>query len=123
MSLTEANAHRIEALCDAAHAAEDAHLCALMARVAVADAAAFATLYDATSSRVFALARKLSSDLPGAEALTEEVYWQAWIQAARFDRARGSVPAWLRMLALNLAPLTLRAGLAERGAVTEDHSS
>ena len=84
-------------------ALEDAELCELVARVARADQKALAALYDATVSRVFSLARGITRNLQCAEEVTEDVYWQVWRQALRFDRRRGAVMAWLLTLARSRA--------------------
>jgi RNA polymerase sigma-70 factor (ECF subfamily) len=76
-------------------ATEDALLCALVQRVGRAEQKALAELYDATVSRVFGLARGITRNPQAAEEVTEDVYWQAWRQALRFDRQRGPVMAWL----------------------------
>ena len=90
--------------------AEDALLCALVARVALGDQKALAQLYDATSARVYGLARGITRNQHCAEEVTEDVYWQAWRQALRFDRRRGPVIAWLLTLARSRALDHLRRG-------------
>jgi RNA polymerase sigma factor (sigma-70 family) len=82
---------------------EDARLCVLMARVARAEQKALAELYDLTVTRVYGLARGITRHQPAAEEVTEDVYWQVWRQALRFDRRRGPVMAWLLMLARSRA--------------------
>jgi RNA polymerase sigma-70 factor (ECF subfamily) len=79
--------------------AEDELLCALVARISRADQRALAELYDITVRRVYGLARGITHNLQCAEEVTEDVYWQVWRQALRFDRRRGSVMAWLLTLA------------------------
>ena len=79
--------------------AEDELLCALVARIARSDQKALAELYDITVSRVYGLARGITRNLQCAEEVTEDVYWQVWRQALRFDRRRGPVMAWLLTLA------------------------
>lgn len=75
--------------------AEDAALCALVARVGASDAQALQALYDATVGRVYAMARGIARNPQCAEDMTEDVYWQVWRKAVRFDRPRGPVMAWL----------------------------
>src|SRR5438552_12915401 len=82
---------------------DDEALCALVARVARSDQSALAQLYDATASRVYSLARSVTRNLQCAEDVTEDVYWQVWRQALRFDRHRGPVMAWLLTLARSRA--------------------
>jgi RNA polymerase sigma factor (sigma-70 family) len=82
---------------------EDLKLCEWVARVAAADERALGLLYDATVSRVYSMARGITHNLQCAEEVTEEVYWQVWRQALRFDRQRGPVMAWLLTLARSRA--------------------
>jgi len=89
---------------------DDEALCALVARVARSDQEALAELYDATASRVYSLARSVTRNLQCAEDVTEDVYWQVWRQALRFDRHRGPVMAWLLTLARSRALDHLRRG-------------
>jgi RNA polymerase sigma-70 factor (ECF subfamily) len=89
---------------------EDELLCALVARVSRADQKALAELYDITVSRVYGLARGITRNLQCAEDVTEEVYWQVWRQALRFDRRRGPVMAWLLTLARSRGLDHLRRG-------------
>ncbi len=49
------------------------------------------------------MARGITRDPQCAEEVTEEVDWQAWRQALRFDLRRGSVMAWLLTLARSRA--------------------
>lgn len=84
-------------------AAEDELLCALVQRMAGGDEKALAELYDRTFSRVFAMARGITRNPPCAEEVTEDVFWQAWRQALRYDRRRGPVLAWLLTLARSRA--------------------
>jgi RNA polymerase sigma-70 factor (ECF subfamily) len=94
----------------AQHPAEDDLLCALVARVSRSDQKALAELYDLTVSRVYGLARGITRNLQCAEDVTEDVYWQVWRQALRFDRRRGPVMAWLLTLARSRGLDHLRRG-------------
>lgn len=82
---------------------EEQRLGALVARVAGGDQKALGELYDATSGRIFSMARGITRNPQCAEEVTEDVYWQAWRQALRFDPKRGSVMAWLLTLARSRA--------------------
>ena len=110
--MTEAVHSNVEAqaLPIAHNEAEDRLLCALVARVSRADQKALAELYDATVSRVYGMARGITRNLQCAEEVTEDVYWQVWRQALRFDRRRGPVMAWLLTLARSRALDHLRRG-------------
>ena len=89
---------------------EDARLCSLVERIGRGDETALAALYDATAGRVFAMVRGITRNLQCAEEVTEDVFWQAWRQALRFDRRRGPVMAWLLTLARSRALDHLRRG-------------
>lgn len=83
--------------------AEPQRLAELVARIARSDEKALADLYDATSGRIFSMVRTITRNLQCAEEVTEDVYWQVWRQALRFDAQRGTVLAWLFTLARSRA--------------------
>ncbi|MEQ1806898.1 MAG: sigma-70 family RNA polymerase sigma factor [Burkholderiaceae bacterium] len=83
--------------------AEPQRLAELVARIAQSDEKALGDLYDATSSRIFSMVRTITRNLQCAEEVTEDVYWQVWRQALRFDARRGAVLAWLFTLARSRA--------------------
>jgi len=59
------------------------------------DQAAFARLYDATSSRVVGLAVRVVRDPAQAEEVAQEAFLEIWKTSGRFDPAKGSPLAWL----------------------------
>jgi RNA polymerase sigma-70 factor, ECF subfamily len=59
------------------------------------DEAAFAQLYDATSSRVVGLAVRVVRDPAQAEEVAQEAFLDIWRQSGRFDPAKGSPLGWL----------------------------
>jgi RNA polymerase sigma factor (sigma-70 family) len=69
---------------------------------AVADRA-FSTLYEATVDRVYSVVRRFLRDDHLCEEVVEEVYCQAWRDAATHDDTRGPVIAWLLMMARSRA--------------------
>ena len=73
------------------------------------DTAALETLYDRYSSTVCALALRVCGNRAEAEEITQEVFWQLWKQATRFDPARGSLASWLFTMTRNRALDGLRA--------------
>jgi RNA polymerase sigma-70 factor (ECF subfamily) len=70
-------------------------LAELLRRSSRGDEAAFAEVYDATSSRAFGLAVRVVRDRAQAEEVTQEAYLDVWRTASRFDPARGSALSWL----------------------------
>lgn len=59
------------------------------------DEQALAELYEATLARVYGLALRITRSPQAAEEVSEDVYWQVWREAPRFDAQRGNVIAWL----------------------------
>lgn len=70
-------------------------LAALLRLSARGDEAAFATLYDAMSSRVYGLLLRVVRDPAQAEEVTQETFLEIWRMASRFDPNRGSAVAWM----------------------------
>lgn len=77
---------------------EPADLAGLIRRCARGDEDAFATLYDATSPRVYGLALRVVRNPAHAEEVTQETYLEIWRHSARFDAGRGSALSWLLTL-------------------------
>jgi RNA polymerase sigma-70 factor (ECF subfamily) len=67
----------------------------LIRRMAAADRQAFTAFYDAYSSLVFTLVRRLLGNPTDAEDVLQEVFWQSWREAGTYDEGRGSPEAWL----------------------------
>jgi RNA polymerase sigma factor (sigma-70 family) len=64
---------------------------------------ALGQLYDHAVQRVHALVRRFVHEDGAAQEVTEDVFYQAWLQSPRFDSARGSVMAWLLTMARSRA--------------------
>ena len=93
----------------ASDAADDEVLVALVHRIVYQDESAFATFYRALSSRVFTQAMRITRDIGCAQEVVEDVFWQVWRQAPRFDPQRGTVMAWVHRIARSRALDALRA--------------
>jgi RNA polymerase sigma-70 factor, ECF subfamily len=80
----------------------------LVSRVRASDQNAMGTLYDRYSPLVYAVGLRVLSDTAAAEDVLQEVFMQLWCNPARFDASRGSLGAWLAVIARNRAIDVLR---------------
>ena len=102
----------------------------LLARAGLGDRAAFATLYERTSSHLFAVVLRIQRDRSQAEDILQEVYVNVWRSASSFDAAQSQPLTWLTSIARNRAIDSLRrmqaqpqarvAGAAAEGRDSED---
>ena len=83
-------------------------LSALLARAGLGDRAAFATLYERTSSHLFAVVLRINRDRGQAEDILQEVYVNVWRAASGFDAAQSQPLTWLTSIARNRAIDSLR---------------
>jgi RNA polymerase sigma factor (sigma-70 family) len=80
----------------------------LLARAGLGDRAAFATLYNRTSSHLFAVVLRINRDRAQAEDILQEVYVNVWRSAQSFDAAQSQPLTWLTSIARNRAIDSLR---------------
>jgi RNA polymerase sigma-70 factor (ECF subfamily) len=93
----------------------------LVASMALGDTAALTEFYDATVGKVVATARAILRQNEDAEEVTCDVYTQAWQTAARYDRSRGNVLAWLLTITRSRALDLLRQRRSrDRGLTPEE---
>ncbi len=80
----------------------------LVSRVRAGDQNAMGALYDRYSPLVYAVGLRVLAETAAAEDLLQEVFMQLWRNPARFDASRGSLGAWLAVIARNRAIDALR---------------
>ncbi|HZW72990.1 MAG TPA: sigma-70 family RNA polymerase sigma factor [Caldimonas sp.] len=80
----------------------------LLARTALGDRAAFATLYERSSPHLFAVVLRITRDRAQAEDILQEVYVNVWRAASSFDAAQSQPLTWLTSIARNRAIDSLR---------------
>jgi RNA polymerase sigma-70 factor (ECF subfamily) len=91
-----------------ARALDEGELAALVLRVCDQHEPSLARLYEATAIRVHSLVLRIVRIAALAEEVVEDVYWQVWREAPRFDAERGKVVAWLLAIARSRAIDALR---------------
>lgn len=67
-----------------------------------------AALYDRYSSIVYSVALRVLGDTSAAEDVLQDVFMQLWRNPGLFDSSRGSLGAWLAVIARNRAIDALR---------------
>jgi RNA polymerase sigma-70 factor (ECF subfamily) len=88
----------------------------LVRNVAEGDGDALGVLYDRHAGAVFTLAVRILRDRAEAEEVVQEVFAQAWRQAARYDASRATVIGWLLMMTRTRAIDHVRARQARPDA-------
>ena len=89
----------------ASKAAEDA---ALLAKVEQGDQEAMASLFDRYSGIVYSVALRVLKDTGQAEDVMQDIFIQIWRKPSAFVSGRGSLGAWLVVVARNRAIDSLR---------------
>jgi RNA polymerase sigma-70 factor (ECF subfamily) len=72
------------------------------------DESALAVLYDRYSGLVFSVAKRILGDRGAAEEILQDILYQVWRTASRFDLTQGSLAGWLLVAARNRAIDRLR---------------
>lgn len=67
------------------------------------DRAAFRTLYDLTSAKLFGVCLRICGDRQAAEDVLSDVYMTVWRRAGAFEPGRASPISWLATIARNRA--------------------
>jgi RNA polymerase sigma-70 factor (ECF subfamily) len=88
----------------------------LLARIGQKDEDALSALYDRYSGLVFSEAKRILQDTGAAEEILQDLFYQVWRTAERFDPAKGSLAGWLLVAARNRAISKLR----RKGGRTEE---
>ena len=71
----------------------------LVVRIRAGDQQAMSELYDRYSKVVYAVALRVLQDAAGAEDVLQDVFLQLWRNPDAFDASRGSLAAWLAVIA------------------------
>ena len=80
----------------------------LLLRIRQKDEAALSELYDRYSGLVYSQAHRILRDAGAAEEILQDLFYQVWRTAERFDPSRGSLAGWLLVAARNRAISRLR---------------
>ena len=86
----------------------------LVQRIAAGDETALTRVYDRFAPTVFGVARRVLGDATAAEDVVQEVFVSLWGRPQMFDSARGTLAAWLGMLAHRRAVDRVRREEASR---------
>ncbi len=101
----------------------DMQLIALIDRVALRDANALRQLYDATSSKLYAVAMRVVSNTEHAEDVLQDAYLNIWRIAGDYRASLSPPMAWMGIVVRSRALDFLRKRKAERalGGVSIDN--
>jgi RNA polymerase sigma-70 factor, ECF subfamily len=80
----------------------------LVSAIRSGDEQAMAQIYERYSPIVYAVALRVLGDTATAEDILQEVFMQLWRTPEVFNASRGSLPAWLAVIARNRAIDSLR---------------
>ena len=80
----------------------------LVARIRAGDQFALSELYDRYSNIVYGVALRVLQDTGAAEDILQDIFLQLWRKPDAFDSSRGSLGAWLAVIARHRAIDRLR---------------
>ncbi len=95
----------------------------LLSRAGLGDRAAFATLYERTSSHLFAVVLRINRDRGQAEDILQEVFVSVWRSAQGFDAAQSQPLTWLTRIARNRAIDSLRRAQTQPQFDSRNHAT
>ena len=75
----------------------------LVARIRAGDQTAMSELYDRYSNVVYGVALRVLQDAAAAEDVLQDIFLQLWRKPDAFDSSRGSLGAWLAVIARHRA--------------------
>ena len=81
--------------------AAQSRLAELLARTALGDRQAFAQLYDATRSKLFAVSLRIVRERPLAEEVLQDSYVNIWNHAGDYAQARSAPTTWMTAIVRN----------------------
>jgi RNA polymerase sigma-70 factor (ECF subfamily) len=90
------------------HRPEAADDIRLIARIRAGEPGAMSELYDRYSSVVYGVALRVLQDAAAAEDVLQDIFLQLWRKPDAFDSSRGSLVAWLAVIARHRAIDRLR---------------
>lgn len=103
-----------------AHAAEQAHLAALVSRCVGGDNTAWEALVRREQRRVYGLCYRFTGSAADSEDLTQDVFLKVYRSLKTFDPARASFSVWLTALTRNLLVDHYRRSRLERASESLD---
>jgi RNA polymerase sigma-70 factor (ECF subfamily) len=98
----------------------------LIVAVAGGDRAAYSQLYDEVADTVYGLAKRVVVDPSRAQEIAQDVLFEIWQKADRFDPERGSAITWIAVMTRRRAIDVVRSAESSRTRevrVTKDHGS
>lgn len=95
---------------------------ALIDQIIARDESALAALYDRYAGLLSSVLNRILRDRQAAEEILQDVFYQLWRTAPSFDATRGSLPAWLTVIARNRAISRLRKVNPAAGEELEENA-